>query len=69
MEHSMVDDDSVPVPMPAPAYGARDAIQDVSGLAGIGLASYGAWLMYQPAGFIVGGVLLIALAAVGALRS
>lgn len=27
------------------------------GLAGAGLLSYGAWLAYAPAGFIVGGVL------------
>ena len=33
------------------------------GLCGVGLVSYGAWLIYPPAGFITGGLLLI----VGAL--
>lgn len=35
------------------ASGAADALF----LAGAGAVSYGAWLMYAPAGFIVGGVL------------
>jgi hypothetical protein len=29
------------------------------GFAGAGLIAYGAWLIYQPAGFITGGVLLL----------
>lgn len=28
-------------------------------MAGVGLVSYGAWLVYEPAGFITGGVLLL----------
>ena len=39
--------------------------RDIFGLAGVGLVSYGAWLVYVPAGFISGGTLLIA----GALLS
>lgn len=35
-------------------------IRDAVGLCGAGLASYGAWLVYEPAGFIAGGVLLMA---------
>lgn len=35
---------------------------DLAGFAGAGLISYGAWLIYQPAGFLVGGGLLIAFA-------
>jgi hypothetical protein len=35
---------------------------DVAGLVGVGLVSYGAWLAYRPAGFIIGGALLIAAA-------
>lgn len=35
-------------------------LKDGAGLAGCGLVSYGAWLMYEPAGFIVAGVLLLA---------
>ena len=43
-------------------------VRDLAGLCGVGLVSYGAWLIYPPAGFIVGGSLLIVgalLAAVG----
>lgn len=35
-------------------------LRDAIGLAGVAAITYGAWLIYQPAGFIVGGVLLIA---------
>lgn len=42
--------------------------RDLAGLCGAGLVAYGAWLIYVPAGFIVGGVLLI-LAAVLAARA
>lgn len=38
-------------------------LRDLAGLCGVGLVSYGAWLVYPPAGFIVGGAMLI----VGAL--
>ena len=38
-------------------------IRDLAGLCGVGLVSYGAWLIYPPAGFITAGILLI----VGAL--
>ena len=34
---------------------ARDAI----GLTGGGLIAYGAWLVYQPAGFIVAGAMML----------
>jgi len=33
--------------------------RDIAGLGGVGLVSYGAWLIYPPAGFIIGGGLLI----------
>lgn len=32
---------------------------NLTGLGGMGLIAYGAWLVYEPAGFIVGGVLLL----------
>ena len=35
-------------------------LRDLAGLCGVGLVSYGAWLIYPPAGFIVGGSLMIA---------
>lgn len=34
--------------------------RDVAGLAGVGSIAYGAWLVYEPAGFISAGVLLLA---------
>lgn len=34
-------------------------LRDLAGLSGVGLVAYGAWLIYPPAGFIVGGSLLI----------
>jgi hypothetical protein len=35
-------------------------LRDVLGLAGAALAAYGAWLIYAPAGYILGGALLLA---------
>lgn len=35
---------------------------------GLGLVSYGAWLIFPPAGFIAGGVLLLLLATFGVRR-
>jgi len=35
-------------------------LRDAAGLGGAGLCAYGAWLIYAPAGFIAGGVLLLA---------
>ncbi len=42
--------------------------RDLAGLGGAALVAYGTWLIYVPAGFIIGGVLLI-LAAVLAARA
>ena len=36
-------------------------IADGLGFAGAGAIAYGAWLIYVPAGFLVGGVLLMTL--------
>ncbi|MEH6564633.1 MAG: hypothetical protein V7756_04830 [Halopseudomonas sp.] len=41
---------------------ARDLVADAGGVIGAGALSYGAWLVYQPAGFIVCGLLLLAFA-------
>jgi hypothetical protein len=38
---------------------AADMIRDAAGLGSIASISYGAWLVYQPAGFIVGGALVL----------
>lgn len=35
---------------------------DLTGFAGAGLIAYGAWRIYEPAGFLVAGMLLIAFA-------
>lgn len=37
-------------------------LRDGVGIAGAGLVSFGAWLAWQPAGFVVAGVFLLALA-------
>jgi hypothetical protein len=36
------------------------AVMALRGLAGLALISYGAWLAYRPAGFVVAGALLLA---------
>lgn len=41
--------------------------RDLAGLCGVGLVSYGAWMIFPPAGFIVGGSLLIVGALLAAL--
>lgn len=41
---------------------------DMAGFVGAALISYGAWLVYAPAGFIVGGSLLIAFAMLAGRR-
>ena len=39
----------------------RSLVIDGSILGGVGLLSYGAWLAYAPAGFLVAGALLLGL--------
>lgn len=34
-------------------------VRDTSGVAAVASISYGAWLIYPPAGFIVGGLLVL----------
>jgi hypothetical protein len=36
---------------------------ELIGLSGAAILAYGAWLVYQPAGYIVGGAMLIGAAA------
>jgi hypothetical protein len=36
-----------------------DLLRELAGLAAIALIAYGAWLIYEPAGFITAGVLLL----------
>lgn len=42
-------------------------IFDLPGLAGVASITYGAWLIYEPAGFLVGGVMGVAWSALAAL--
>lgn len=42
------------------ARGVLGLVLALRGLAGVLLVSYGCWLAYEPAGFVVGGVLLLA---------
>ena len=51
------------VALRAIAVAVPGLVRDLAGLCGVGLVSYGAWMIYPPAGFIAGGILLI----VGAL--
>lgn len=41
--------------------------RDAAGITGAGLIAYGAWLIFPPAGFIVGGLLVLA-GAIAAAR-
>jgi hypothetical protein len=36
------------------------AVRDIAGLCGAALIAFGAWRVYEPAGFIVGGAILLA---------
>lgn len=40
----------------------KQSIFDAVGIFGIGFIAYGSWLIYKPAGFIVGGLLLVGVA-------
>lgn len=41
-------------------------MRDGAGLIGAGLVAYGSWLIYEPAGFVVGGLMMIGWAALAA---
>jgi hypothetical protein len=43
-------------------------VRDLAGIAGAGAIAAGAWLIYAPAGLIVGGLLLLAAAILSAVR-
>lgn len=45
------------------------AIPDLLIVAGAGSVSYGAWLIYAPAGFVVGGLLALAFGILAAMRA
>lgn len=54
-------------PAAKPPQSSADTVRDLLGLAGIALMSYGAWLIYQPAGFITAGVTLFLMAMASTL--
>ncbi|MBW9090848.1 hypothetical protein JNB91_23840 [Rhizobium wenxiniae] len=46
---------------------AKLEVSDILAVIGLGILSYGAWLVYQPAAFILAGALII-MAAIGMAR-
>ena len=46
----------------------RQTVREIIGTVGACLTGYGAWLHYPPAGFFVGGAILVGLAVIGTLR-
>ena len=48
---------------------ALSLARDLLAVAGVASISYGAWLMYEPAGFVVAGLIVLAASLFGALRS
>jgi hypothetical protein len=44
-----------------------DLLRDLAALAGVAAIGYGAWLIYEPAGYIVSGALLIVVAVLTSL--
>jgi len=49
------------------ALALPDLVRDLVGMTGAALVAYGAWQIYQPAGFITGGAMLIAGVAYSAI--
>lgn len=41
-------------------------VRDAAGISGAASVAYGAWLVYAPAGFIIGGMLILAAALLAA---
>ena len=51
-----------------PRYSVADGVRDGCALAGTGLLSAGFWMVYQPAGLIAAGAVLLGLAVARLLR-
>jgi hypothetical protein len=51
------------------ARAAPAIVRDVAGLLGGGLIAYGAWLVYEPVGYITLGAMLLAAAVINARRA
>ena len=43
--------------------------QNLLAILGAGFVAYGAWLIYAPAGFIVGGLFMLSVGVIGSLRT
>lgn len=61
-------DTGAPAQPAAPITISVQILREVVGTLGAAIAGYGAWLHYPPAGFMVGGGVLVGLAVVGTLR-
>lgn len=61
-------DPGAPAQSAAPITISVQIFREVIGTLGAAIAGYGAWLHYPPAGFMVGGGVLVGLAVVGTLR-
>lgn len=46
-----------------------DLLRDLAGIGAVVLIAYGCWLIYQPAGFIAAGILILAGVLASASRS
>lgn len=46
---------------------AGSILRDLTALAGVGCLTYGAWQVYEPAGWLVGGASLVLLAVAATL--
>lgn len=44
------------------------SLPDVLALVGVGLTAYGAARIYEPAGFIIGGIFLLVVGLIGVVR-
>jgi hypothetical protein len=47
---------------------SQQTLREIVGVVGAGLTGYGAWLHYQPLGFIVGGGVLVLIAIIGTIK-
>lgn len=50
------------------AFRVAVVARGMSAVAGFGLVAYGCWLAFPPAGYVVPGVILLAVSIVGHLR-
>jgi hypothetical protein len=54
---------------PTAKYKRGDALIDCAGLVGAGSVTYGVWLIYHPAAFVIGGAMVLLAAWLAAPKS